>query len=127
MLKRIAGILGWVGTGLVVIAVCIRVGVYFGLLKSDLTQYGIYAAWAGLVLVLLYLFSQGKETAALMNRRQTRLGTIAFASVVVVLGLLVAVNYLSSRRNKRWDLTANQAYSLSPQTRQILDKLDAPL
>jgi ABC-type uncharacterized transport system involved in gliding motility auxiliary subunit len=55
----------------------------------------------------------------------TRLGTIAFTSVVVVLGLLVAVNYLSSRRNKRWDLTANQARSLSAQTRQILDKLDA--
>ena len=62
-----------------------------------------------------------------MSRRQTRLSTIAFTSVVVVLGLLVAVNYLSSRRNKRWDLTANQQFSLSPQTRQILEKLDAPI
>ena len=121
MLKRIAGILGWVGTAAVAVAVYIR------LFKSDWAQYGVYAAWAGLVLVVLYLLSQWKETAASMSRRQTRLSTIAFTSVVVVLGLLVAVNYLSSRRNKRWDLTANQAYSLSPQTRQILDKLDAPL
>ena len=121
MLKRIAGILGWVGTAAVVVAVYIR------LFKSDWAQYGVYSAWVGLVLVVLYLLSQWKETAASMSRRQTRLSTIAFTSVVVVLGLLVAVNYLSSRRNKRWDLTANQAYSLSPQTRQILDKLDAPL
>jgi ABC-type uncharacterized transport system involved in gliding motility auxiliary subunit len=121
MLKRIAGILGWVGTAAVAVAVYIR------LFKSDWAQYGVYAAWAGLVLVVLYLLSQWKETAASMSRRQTRLSAIAFTSVVVVLGILVAVNYLSSRRNKRWDLTANQAYSLSPQTRQILDKLDAPL
>jgi ABC-type uncharacterized transport system involved in gliding motility auxiliary subunit len=121
MLKRIAGILGWVGT------VAVAVAVYIRLFKSEWAQYGVYAAWVGLALVVLYLLSQWKETAASMSRRQTRLGTIAFTSVVVVLGLLVAVNYLSSRRNKRWDLTANQAYSLSPQTRQILDKLDAPL
>jgi gliding motility-associatede transport system auxiliary component len=121
MLKRIAGILGWVGTASVAVAVYIR------LFKSEWAQYGIYAAWAGLVLVVLYLLSQWKETAASMSRRQTRLSTIAFTSVIVVLGLLIAINYLSSRRNKRWDLTANQAYSLSPQSRQILDKLDAPL
>ncbi len=48
-------------------------------------------------------------------------------TVVVVLALLVAVNYLASRRNKRWDLTANQQFSLSDQTRQILQKLDAPI
>jgi gliding motility-associatede transport system auxiliary component len=121
MLKRIAAILGWLGTAAVAVAVFIR------LFKPDWAKYGVYAAWVGLVLVLLYLLSQWKETAASMSRRQTRLSAIAFTSVVVVLGLLVAVNYLSSRRNKRWDLTANQAYSLSPQTRQILDKLDAPL
>ena len=44
-----------------------------------------------------------------------------------MLALLIAVNYLASRRNKRWDLTANQQFSLSDQTRQILQKLDAPI
>jgi ABC-type uncharacterized transport system involved in gliding motility auxiliary subunit len=121
MLKRIAGILGWVGTAFVVVAV------YLWRARPDLPQYRIYAAWAGLVLVLIYLASQWKETAQSMSRRQTRLSTIALSSVVVVLALLVALNYLSTRRNKRWDLTANQAYSLAPQTKQILDKLDAPL
>ena len=43
MLKRIAGILGWVGTAAVAVAVYIR------LFKSDWAQYGVSAAWAGLV------------------------------------------------------------------------------
>jgi gliding motility-associatede transport system auxiliary component len=121
MLKRIAGILGWVGTAFVVVSL------YLWRARPDMPQYRIYTAWAGLVLVLIYLVSQWKETAQSMSRRQTRLSTIALSSVVVVLALLVALNYLSTRRNKRWDLTANQAYSLAPQTKQILDKLDGPL
>jgi ABC-type uncharacterized transport system involved in gliding motility auxiliary subunit len=42
-------------------------------------------------------------------------------------GILVAVNYLASRQNKRWDFTANQVYSLSEQTIKILQTLDAPV
>jgi ABC-type uncharacterized transport system involved in gliding motility auxiliary subunit len=52
---------------------------------------------------------------------------MAGLGVVVVLGILVAVNYLSNRRNKRWDLTANKQYSLSEQTVKLLRGLDAPV
>jgi ABC-type uncharacterized transport system involved in gliding motility auxiliary subunit len=48
-------------------------------------------------------------------------------SVLVVLGILVAINYIGSRQNKRWDLTANKQFSLSDQTRSVLQKLDSPL
>ena len=33
----------------------------------------------------------------------------------------IAVNYIGARQNKRWDLTANKAFSLSDQTRNVLD------
>jgi ABC-type uncharacterized transport system involved in gliding motility auxiliary subunit len=121
MAKRIFNVIGWVGTALVFVAVGIK------LFRSEWSQYGTWAAWAGLVMVVAYMASQWRETATAMNQRQTRLGTIALSSVVLVLGLLVALNYLASRRNHRWDLTANQQYSLSPQTKQILQKLDAPV
>ena len=121
MLKRIVGVVGWVGTALVFGAVAIR------LFKPDWTQYGYWGAWAGLAFVILYMLGQWRETMHSMSRRQTRLGTIAAGSVFIVLGLLVAINYLASRRNHRWDLTANQQFSLSDQTRQILHKLDAPV
>jgi len=41
--------------------------------------------------------------------------------------ILGAVNYLASRQNKRWDLTANQVYSLSDQTIKVIQNLDAPV
>ena len=55
------------------------------------------------------------------------LPSLATVSVVVMLGILAAVNYLSNRRNQRWDLTANQFNSLSEQSQKILAGLDAPL
>ena len=48
-------------------------------------------------------------------------------SILVVLGILVAINYIGSRQNKRWDLTANKQFSLSDQSRNVAAKLDAPL
>jgi len=44
-----------------------------------------------------------------------------------VLGILVAINYIGAKQNKRWDLTANKQFSLSDQTRNVLSKLDSPL
>src|SRR5262245_34630953 len=101
MLNRIAGILGWVGTALVIGAVGIR---FF---RPEFAEYGRWAAWAGLVCVVLYMAGQWRGVAASMDRRQARLSTIAAGSVVVVLALLVALNFFSSRRNHRWDLTSN--------------------
>ncbi len=48
-------------------------------------------------------------------------------SIVVFLGILVAVNYLATRQNKRWDFTANQVYSLSDQTVKLLQSLKDPV
>src|SRR5207249_7641371 len=48
-------------------------------------------------------------------------------SVLVVLGIIVAVNYIGAKQNKRWDLTINKAFTLSDQSRNTVSKLDAPL
>ena len=121
MLNRIAGIVGWIGTALVAVAVGIR------LFKPEFANYGYWLAWSGLACVVVYMLAQWRDVAKAMGKKQTRLSTIALSGVLIVLGLLIAVNYLASRRNHRWDLTANKQFSLSPQTRQILEKLDAPV
>lgn len=121
MLNRIVSIVGWIGTALVAAAVAIR------LFKPEWNDHAYWLAWAGLVTVLVYMASQWRDVAGSFSRRQTKMGTIAASTVLVVLGLLVAVNYLASRRNYRWDLTANKQFSLSDQTKQILQKLDAPV
>jgi ABC-type uncharacterized transport system involved in gliding motility auxiliary subunit len=87
--------------------------------------YGL--AIAGLVCVLLYVLSQWREIARDFSGRQARYGTLAGASVLVVLAILGAINYLAERHNKRWDLTAASQYTLSEQTRKVLQGLTRPV
>src|SRR4051794_28303819 len=121
MVKRILSIIGWIGTGLVFVSFAIR----FGFPAKD--QYGYYLAWAGLACFVVYALGQWREIATFFGGRQARYGALAGVSLLVVLGILIAINYIGARQNKRWDLTANKAYSLSDQTRNVLSKLDAPL
>ncbi|HEY7172734.1 MAG TPA: DUF4350 domain-containing protein [Vicinamibacterales bacterium] len=121
MANRIFNIIGWIGTALVVGAVVLKYGV------QGKEQYAFYLAWAGLVCMLLYILSQWREIAGMFTRREARYGSIAAASIVIVLGILVAINYIGKRQNKRWDFTASKQFSLSDQSRNIVSKLDAPL
>jgi ABC-type uncharacterized transport system involved in gliding motility auxiliary subunit len=101
------------------------VGIRFGLPARE--QYAYYLAWGGLVCVLVYTLGQWREIAQAFSGRQARYGTLAGVSILVVLGILVAINYIGSRQNKRWDLTANKQFSLSDQSRNVLVKLDSPM
>jgi ABC-type uncharacterized transport system involved in gliding motility auxiliary subunit len=121
MIKNVLNIVGWLGTALVVAAVAVR------FVKPEWDQYAIYAAWAGLACVVLYTLGQWREITDYFRQRNARYGAVAGISVLVFLGILIAVNYLSFRQNKRWDLTKNQQYTLSDQTVKLLKNLDSPV
>jgi hypothetical protein len=121
MLNKILNIVGWIGMGMVLVAVAIR----FGFPAKE--QYAFYLAWGGLVAVLLYTLGQWREIGKAFSGRQARYGTLSGVSVLVVLAILVAINYIGKKQNKRWDLTANKQFALSDQSRNVLDKLDTPL
>ncbi|MBI2828679.1 MAG: Gldg family protein [Acidobacteria bacterium] len=121
MLHRILSILGWVGTALVFGAVAIR------FTRPEWDQYATWSAWAGLGLVVLYTLGQWREIVGYFRRRQARYGAIATVGVLVALAIVVAVNYLGARQNKRWDLTASRQHSLSEQTVKVLQSLEAPV
>ena len=121
MIKNILNIVGWLGTALVVAAVAVR---FF---RPEWDQYAIYAAWAGLACVVLYTLGQWREIVDYFRQRNARYGAIAGVSVLAFLAILVAVNYLSFRQNKRWDLTKNKQYTLSDQTMKLLQNLDMPV
>jgi len=121
MLKRILGLVGWLGVALVFAAVAIR------FLKPEWQQWYFPLAIGGLVCTLLYILSQWREIGQSFSGREARFGTIAVVSGVVVLGILVALNYLATRHNKRWDLTAAKQFTLSDQTRKILEGLQKPV
>ena len=121
MLKRILGILGWLGVVLVFAAVALR------FLKPELPQWHTNLAIAGLVCTLLYILSQWREVVRSFAGREARFGSLAVASVAVVLAILIGINYLGARRNKRWDLTAARQFTLSEQTQKVLDNLESPV
>ena len=121
MVKRIFNIVGWVGMAIIAAAVAIRFGM------PSKMDYAYYMALAGLACMLLYVLSQWREIASAFSTRQAQQGTLLGVSVIVVLGILVGINYVGKKQNKRWDLTANQQFSLSDQTKNLLKKLDSPL
>jgi ABC-type uncharacterized transport system involved in gliding motility auxiliary subunit len=129
-MKRAFDVLGWIGVVLVVAAFGLRFGPLARFASGTQIgpeRLGSWLAWAGLACVLIYTASQWREMKASFERRQTRYGAIASVSVIVVLLILIAVNYLSTRRNTRWDLTQNQVNSLSEQSEKVLGGLDAPV
>jgi ABC-type uncharacterized transport system involved in gliding motility auxiliary subunit len=120
MLKRILGLVGWLGVAMVFASFAIKN------LRPEWTWANPLAI-AGLVCVLLYILSQWREIVRDFSGRQARFGSLAIASILVVLGILVAINYLSNRHNKRWDLTAASQWTLSDQTKKVLQGLNKPV
>lgn len=121
MANRILQGLGWAGVALVFAALVVR----FTLPEQQ--ELWWWAAVAGLALVAVHTLSQWRSILAFFGRRQAREGALATSGVALALGILVAANYVLSRQNVRWDLTAAQQYSLSPQTQRVLEALEAPV
>jgi len=121
MVKRILGVLSYVGMALVFGAVIVK------FTQPDWNQQAVYAAWTGLGLVVLYVLGQWREIVDYFSQRNARYGALAGMGVLIMLGILVAANYLSTRRSVRWDLTENKQYSLSDQSVKLLRGLTAPV
>ena len=121
MADRILQGLGWTGVAVVFAALVVR----FTL--PDRQELWWWLAVIGLTLVAVHTLSQWRGILAFFSRRQAREGAVATSGIVLALGILVAANYILSRQNVRWDLTAAQQYSLSDQTRRVLEELEAPV
>jgi ABC-type uncharacterized transport system involved in gliding motility auxiliary subunit len=121
MLRRALNILGWAG----IVLVASSLGVLY--FRPDQVALRQGLAIGGLVCVLLYTLSEWREIVAVFSRRQARYGAFSVLSALFVLGILVGVNYVAGRQNWRWDLTAARQFSLSDQTRRVLQALKEPV
>src|SRR5581483_11547292 len=63
----------------------------------------------------------------LAGSRSTRYGTNAALYSIAFIGLLIAINYLAAHYPHRFDLTAENVFSLSPQSVNVVKKLKQPL
>lgn len=121
MLNTIFGIIGWIGTLLVFAGVAIRV------FRPEWDQYAYWAAVGGLVCVGFYTLTQWREIVRSFQKRETKLGAMMSISVAAVLAILIGVNWVVTRRDKRWDLTAAASYTLSDQSVKVLGNLASPV
>ena len=102
------------------------------LLLGGYLYYSIRADWslpaqimvyAGGSLLVFSLFWNWEDVQKRLHRRSVRYGSTAGGMVLALAGILGLVNFLSSRHSKRFDLTENQLFSLSEQSRKVTQNL----
>jgi len=78
---------------------------------------------AGAILFVAGCAGNFRSMMEFAARRGTKLTANTFVLAVSVLAILAVINVLSARHIKRWDLTEDQQFSLSDQTRKIVSGL----
>jgi len=74
---------------------------------------------AGAVIFVASLALSYREVIAFFRHRSSRLGTNTLTLTLLVLVVLGLINFLGFRHHKRVDVTTEQLYTLSDQSRQI--------
>ena len=64
---------------------------------------------------------------AVLGLRSVRYGANASAMTVLMIALVVMINVLGVRYHRRFDVTANKEFSISQQSKQIVQTLKKPL
>ena len=82
---------------------------------------------AGVIALAGWLVSSRGSIGTMAGARTTRFGTNAAVYTLAFLGVLVAINYLSVRYHRQFDLTAQNAFSLSPQSIEVIKGLKQPV
>ena len=103
-MKKTIGILGWLGIALVVAALAVK---FVPSLADRFGQWAQPLALAGLVVTALYALTQWRDIGRSFQGR-TCSGSIAIGSVAMFLTVLIGINWIASRQNKRWDWTEAQ-------------------
>ena len=83
--------------------------------------------YTGAAFVLIYLVYNFGAIRSALGGRAGRYGSLSLATAVLVLGILVMLNFLNFRYNKRYDLSADQLYGLSEQSKKVVGNLKNPL
>src|SRR5271167_3362118 len=81
----------------------------------------------GIFAIVLWITSSRSELSSITTGRSARYGANAVVYSVAFIGLLIAVNYISSLHHTRLDLTSEKVYSLSSQSINIVKNLQKPL
>ena len=101
----------------------LALGGVFQAILLDTRSFALLAYVAGAVLTASGLYLLRDEIKSLLRQRR---GEILVQTLGLV-GIIIAIGYLSVRFTGRIDMTEAHLYSLSPQTVEMLERLDKPV
>ncbi len=85
----------------------------------------------GMGAMVLYVITlallKEKEIGSFLKHRHTHSGLNIFLQIVALIGILAALNYFGTRHHSRVDVTENKQYSLSEQSKKIVQNLKEPV
>lgn len=81
----------------------------------------------GVVLLVLFALGRPDEVVGALTGRRARYGSNVMVMSIAFLGILVLVNFMGSRYDKRLDWTQDKSFTISEQTRKVLSNLDKPI
>ena len=79
---------------------------------------------AGAALLIVSALANLRSLAAFFKKRQARHGANAILMTLLFAAIIVIIQAISIRNTHRYDVTRNQRFTLSEQTRSLLDQLD---
>ena len=77
----------------------------------------------GIILVLIFTWINRKKVGQFLKTRSFRYSSNIFFMSVLVFGIIVLINVILGRHNVRWDTTKGKLFSLSPQSKKIVQEL----
>ncbi len=117
----------WSAISAVVGFVATLAGVVLVLTIDEIRNVSLTVLIIGLVLLFIALVLSPRAIAMFMVGRRGRFGANAIVMTLAFLLIAMLVNFLFFRASTRFDMTSTRVFSLSPQTQQILDRLDSPV
>ncbi len=105
----------------------------FGIIGYALTSGGFARLFifinliGGAFALIGWLTASWGSLGELSGSRSTRYGVNAALYSSAFIGLLIAVNYLTARYPRQFDMTSEKAFSLSPQSLNVIKNLKQPL
>src|SRR5215510_4083014 len=79
---------------------------------------------AGAVLLLVCIAANYRAIVGFSGRRSARLGANTAVLTIAAIAIIAILNFLGYRHHKRIDVTSEQLYNISDQTRKIVSGLN---
>ena len=92
-------------------------------IKGSLETYMAILLWIGLLSLLFTFYVGFTDIKGIFTGRSAKYGANTVAMIIVFITIIVLISFMSTRYKVRWDLTATKRYTLSAQTKKIIQSL----